>query len=208
MSNLSDPQPDETPPALPANEAPTAGPPRRKHRDLAVKVLFAVCAILVICRLLGLLRPFKIPTDAMAPTIHGGDHVLMEGASYWLRTPRRGDILVFKTKGIPGIPPDQIYTKRVIGVPGDTLAMIDNTLHLNGKQCSITNMFGESKSVTNSLHIRLSDEITIPKNEFFVIGDNHPNSSDSLAWGTVPGDNVLGRLVLRYWPLMRIGPVN
>src|SRR6267378_2041171 len=67
--------------------------------------------LLVSMRAAGLVRPFKLPTSAMAPTINAGDHVMMENVAFHFRNPRRGDIVVFKTAGLAGLPQDQLYLK-------------------------------------------------------------------------------------------------
>src|SRR5262245_36971568 len=105
-------------------EPPPPLPSSQRHRiPLRRRIFIGVIAVigvgLISLRPLGLIRPFSIPTGAMAPAISSGDHLMMEGFSYLVRKPRRGDVVVFRTTGIDGAPPNEIYIKRVAGEPGE-----------------------------------------------------------------------------------------
>src|SRR5690242_5535755 len=103
-----------------------------------------ICVLLLISlRISGLIRPFSVPTGGMAPAVSGGDHVMMEGVSFLVRKPRRGDIVVFKVDGIPSLPEGQVYVKRAVGLPGDVLRLSDGKLLANEIQISLVNEAGE-----------------------------------------------------------------
>jgi len=134
----------------------------------------------------------------------------MEGISYLKGKPRRGDILVFKTDGIKGLPENQIYLKRVVGEPNEHLKLANGKLFINGKQITISNAYGEISYLTPPQwedRVPFTD-LRIPAGSYFVIGDNTTNSLDSRFWGCVPKSNVLGRMVFRYWPLKRVGAIK
>jgi len=83
---------------------------------LTVGLLFVAIITLL---LLGLIRPFSVPTGSMSPTVSAGDHVWMENLTYLARAPRRGDIVVFATDGITALPRREMYIKRIAGEPGE-----------------------------------------------------------------------------------------
>jgi signal peptidase I len=158
----------------------------------------------------GLVRPFSVPTGAMTPAVSAGDHVMMEGLSFLTRKPRRGDIIVFKTDGIASLPPATIYLKRVAGEPGDHLRLSDGKLFINDKQVKLSNEAGQIFYDLPPLTGRFppKTDLTVPDACYFVLGDNSTNSLDSRYWGSVPRQNVIGRICFCYWPLQRIGRVR
>jgi signal peptidase I len=166
---------------------------------------------------LGYLRPYNIPTKAMSPAIEPGDQVFMEGITYLFREPKRGEIIIFKTDGIPELTTPgkkgDIYIKRLVGLPGDKLRIADGKLFVNDKHLSLENEAGPIaySNGTSRVFIHLTnpqETLVVPEGKYFVLGDNSPNSSDSRYWGFVPMANLKGRLMLRYWPLGKFGAVK
>ena len=171
-------------------------------------------------------RPFKIPTGAMSPTIQGdtrkadgtieetGDHIFVSMTAYWFSKPKRGDVVVFRTDGISGMPPaqrGQIYIKRVVGLPGDKLSVETDRLRIDGKPLEHPAIFKKldcpPMQVPNNL---LADGrvFEVPTDSYFVMGDNRANSYDSRFWGQVPAKNIMGRATKIYWPLKRAGNIE
>lgn len=147
----------------------------------------------------------------MAPAISRGDHFMMEGFSYLLRKPHRGDIIVFKTDGIASLPADTIYIKRVAGEPGERLRIADGKLYVNDTRVSLKNSAGEIHYtfLSGSRYLGSSnDTVTVPEGHYFVLGDNSANSPDSRSWGFVPAKSILGRASLCFWPPSRFGAVR
>jgi len=151
-----------------------------------------------------------VPTSAMTPAASAGDHIFAEGFTYLSRKPLRGDVIVFKTDGIPLLPPSTIYVKRIAGKPGDRLELSDGSLFINGARVALSNAYGEisyklppqfgnASPMTNAL---------VPANCYFVLGDNSTNSFDSRFFGFVPAKNIKSRAWICYWPLTRIGTVK
>ncbi len=193
--------------------APPAPQSRKKRwvRRIVLGLTVAVAMVLGSLRPLGLLRPFKVPTGAMTPTLSRGDHFMMEGFTFGARAPRRGDIVVFQTDGIGPLPDGTIYVKRVAGLPGDTLRISDGNLYANDVQIRLENAAGDIRYVflPGSTHLASpADTVTVPKGHYFVLGDNSSNSSDSRFYGFVPAENILGRASFRYWPPGRMGRVK
>jgi signal peptidase I len=197
-----------SPPPLPENvKAPAMRPISKILLSMAVAVL--LCLFLL--RAIGLMRLFSVPTAAMTPTLAPGEHFMMEGLSFLVRKPHRGDVIVFRTDGIEVLAPGMIYIKRVVGEPGETLQLKDGKLYVGGKHVPIKNAAGEIHYVFLPFSHYLasdSDKVTVPEGQYFVIGDNSSNSSDSRNWGFVPARNIMGRAAIRYWPLNRLGEVN
>ena len=177
-----------------------------------------VLALLLALRLLGLLNPYSIPTASMSPAISKDDMLLVEGFTFLLRKPVRGDIIAFKTEGIeriahpPGIK-SHVHLKRIVGLPGETLQISGGQIYVNGIPIPIRNQAGEIR-FTN---LRMSgggllsspeEPVTVPEGMYFVLGDNSPDSADSRAWGFVPAGNVIGKSAIRFGPLDRIGLIK
>lgn len=177
---------------------------------IGVGVPSAVCfTMAVVLMQSGLLRVFKVSTDSMSPIIMPGDRVVMEKVSSARRLPARGEIIVFRTNGIPKLPPNQYYTHRVVGLPGEHVRIDQETLFVNGRPVEMTNEAGPIRytlpEVSSSTVPYL--DLIVPDDTFFVLGDNSAKSYDSRYWGTVPAQNVLGRVFFCCWPLDRVGGV-
>ena len=164
-------------------------------------------------------HPFRVPTGAMSPTVQPGDCLFVETISTVLGEPERGDIIVFKTDGIPSRPPGTFYIKRVAGLPGDRVHIEPPNLIVNDQVVSAPPVFARISSAeppfagfqlafggmrVGALLTKPTDEIVLGEDEFLVLGDNTRNSRDSRYWGPVPGGNIVGKATRIYWPLNRI----
>jgi signal peptidase I len=145
-----------------------------------------------------------------------GDQVFVDKCTYNFVKPHRGDVFVFRTDNIFGIPGDPetgapFFIKRLGGVPGDTLRIDPPLLYVNGK---IAEGFGFGRVMAARDAYRgyapgrdyLSDPTktyTVPERHFFAMGDNSYNSYDSRWWGPVPEENLVGRGLFVYWPFNR-----
>jgi signal peptidase I len=151
-----------------------------------------------------------------------GDHLFVDRLTYNFRHPRRGEIIVFKTKGIAGlVNQDQFYIKRLIGLPGDTVTIGDdrhvrvNGLRLDAGTPHFANVYGfdpkmEPEDSHYSGHVldprsrylrTAEDSITVPPRSYIVFGDNTVNSLDSRFWGALSEQNVIGKSFFIYWPI-------
>jgi len=146
----------------------------------------------------------------MSPTLRPADHIIVEGFTYHFREPRRGEIVVFRTDGIPGTPDNQYYMKRVAGEPGEQLKLSDGKLEINGTQVHLSNSVGEIVSQVPPEFERFLTEtnLVVPAQAYYVVGDNWTNSLDSRSYGCVPRKNIIGRVYLRYMPPNRAGRVR
>jgi signal peptidase I len=148
----------------------------------------------------GFVRPFVmeafwIPSGSMIPTLEINDRVLVNKFIYRFKEPERGDIVVFQS--VDNSNEDLI--KRVVGLPGDKIAVRNGRLFLNGEPQKET--YTNKKFPDRSFFA----QTTVPKGHVFVMGDNRANSADSRVFGPLPEKNIEGEAFLRFWPPDRIG---
>jgi signal peptidase I len=161
------------------------------------------------------LQAFKIPTGSMENNLLIGDHLLVnkfryapassgiERALLPIGEIRRGDVLVFKYP----VEPDRDFIKRVIGLPGETLELKQKKIYINGKPLDEPYVHfleepgrnSELSEVTSSDVRENYGPVTVPPNQYFMMGDNRDNSADSRYWGFMPRDYVKGKALLIYW---------
>ncbi len=160
-------------------------------KSLVVAILLALAVRTFV------VQAFVIPSGSMLPTLRIGDYVLVCKFWYWLRPIARGDILVFK------YPRDESrdFIKRVIGLPGDTLAIRGRQVFINGKPLrqpyAVFN--NQLPASLRAMERAPLGPIVIPPNHYFLMGDNRDDSLDSRAWGLLRRSEVLGKAVLIYY---------
>lgn len=156
-----------------------------------------------------IVQAFKIPSGSMEPTLLIGDHLLVNKFIYGIKNPLTGanwvaikspeprDIIVFKYP----VNPDQDFIKRVIGVEGDTVQMVDKKLLVNGQPFVVEGaVYRDPNIVPGSVQPRDNfGPIVVPKGSLFVMGDNRDNSYDSRFWKFVPLTSVKGKAMILYW---------
>jgi signal peptidase I len=179
--------------------------------DYGVIAVVAIVSALLIQAYV--VKPYRIPTPSMAATLRPGDRVLVNRVVYHLREPRRGDVVVFRYPKNREV----TFIKRIVGLPGDTLAVRDGRLYVGGRALTEpyvhvtrgvtdpTNPGMGQSGTTVGEPWSLSEPYTVPPDAYFVMGDNRTNSDDSRDWGTVPRSDIVGEGSLVYWPLGRWG---
>lgn len=130
---------------------------------------------------------FQVRGSSMEPALHDGQYLIISKLIYWLHPPERGDIIVFHPPGNP----DDDYIKRVVGLPGEQIEIRNGTVWVNG-------IVIEEPYVLNPGSY--SGTWNLEEGEYFVLGDNRRNSSDSHTWGELPRGNIVGKAWLCYWP--------
>lgn len=165
-------------------------------REYAEAIVIAVILALFIMTFIA--RSFSVDGSSMYPTLHHGERLLVDEISYRFRAPERGDIIVFKYPANPKAK----FIKRIVGLPGDTILIRDGTLFLNGEPISEPYL-GERMVGDYGPYV-------VPPGTVFVLGDNRNYSEDSRYRdvGYVPRNYIVGRAVLRFWPLDRIGLIK
>jgi len=143
-------------------------------------------------------QTFFIPSASMEPTLMIGDRILVDKVSYHLHSVHRGDIVVF------GRPPRETsaenikdLVKRVIGLPGDSISSADGHVVIDGKP--LKEPWLPAGTVTDGI-----SPMTVPAGEYYVMGDNRTNSQDSRYFGPISRSLIVGRVVMRIWPLSHL----
>jgi len=163
-----------------------------KLRGWAVVLLAIIVIVLVRAYVF---ESFYVPSGSMIPTIEINDHMIVDKLSYHLHAVGFGNIIVFHKPINDPAPPDVHYlVKRVIGLPGQTIWSHDGKVYINGK--AIPEPFLPKGVKTYNI-----PKTYIPKNEYYVLGDNRGNSADSRVFGPISKSLIVGRVVLIYWPL-------
>lgn len=193
------------PPAVGAEE--TVPHKTRSRRRSAVEWLVVVAAAVLVSLLIRTyaFQTFYIPSGSMEPTLQIGDRIVVSKLSVEFGTIHRGDILVFKAPAAVRTEcGDDVadLVKRVIGLPGEHLTSVGNTIMLvvHGKDVPIAQPWTHEEPLGRAL-----GNVYVPKNHYFMMGDNEPDSCDSRYWGTIPRSSVIGKAVVRIWPLSRLG---
>ena len=176
-------------------------------REYSEAIIVALLLALVIRTFI--VQAFKIPSGSMIPTLLIGDHILVnkfifgpriDVSSYInfrlfpIKKPARGDVIVF----LEPTEMEKDFIKRVIGLPGETLEIVERKVYINGKPLD-----EKEYAYFSSPHfVRGLDDFgpaKIPEDSYFMMGDNRENSSDSRVWGPVPFDLIKGKAFMIYW---------
>jgi signal peptidase I len=192
--------------------------PLRSVLELALTL--AVAVAIALAAQAYVIKPYRVPTQSMVPTLEPGDRVLADRLTLRFRDPQRGDIVVFHP---PSCPPaieqngvcdtpliskrtgtsSETFIKRVIGLPGETLFSRNGVVYVlkPGAQTAVAlkepYVHGQRTDIPGRFHV--------PPGYYFMMGDNRTNSQDSRVWGPEAKKDILGIARVRYWPLDRLG---
>ncbi|HZC06247.1 MAG TPA: signal peptidase I [Ktedonobacterales bacterium] len=155
----------------------------------ALEVAVITTLIFLIARVF--VQNYQVDGPSMTPTLLNSQYILVNKADYYLHTPQRGDVIVFRYPRDPS----RDFVKRVIGVPGDTVTV-------SGNGIVIVDGVRLAEPYTNDqLNYYGPGRWTLSAGQYFVLGDNRGDSSDSRDWGPVPQSDIIGKAELVYWPL-------
>lgn len=172
------------------NEAPA------KKNSFFTEILqsLLVAAVLAFIIHTFIMQNFRIPSGSMEPTLQIQDYIFASKLAYRLDEPKRGDIVVFK------YPKDtsRYFVKRLIAVGGESVALKDSELYIDG-------VLVPEDYLPQGLRFPDYGPVTVPEGNYFMLGDNRNNSSDSRDWGFVPRNLIVGKEIFIYWPPDRIG---
>jgi signal peptidase I len=177
--------------------------------DWVVTITIAVTAVLAIKA--WVVNPYRIPSSSMEPTLHcaapepgceagASDRVLANRFIYRFRDPSRGDIVVFRTpeQAVERCGAGGTFVKRLVGLPGDRIALQRGVLRINGEPVDEPYVNGGPPGPDFA-------ERTLGADEYFMMGDNRAQSCDSREWGPVTRADLIGPVFAVYWPLTRLG---
>ncbi len=165
-------------------------------RENLESLAWAVALALIIRTFI--MAPFKIPSGSMRPTLIEGDRILVNKFLYRLRPPRRGEIIVFRYPEDTKRP----FIKRLAAFGGETLEIRDGRLLIDGRQVE-EGFFAAIRYANQGVYGAEGEVVTVPKDSFFVLGDNSRSSHDSRFWGFVPKRLLIGRAMCIFWPVPR-----
>ncbi|WP_153462542.1 signal peptidase I [Sediminibacillus terrae] len=169
-----------------------------------VKALLIAGLLAVIVRMF-LFAPIVVDGPSMLPTLHNGDHMIVNKFNYLVGEPDRFDIVVFHATA------QKDYIKRVIGVPGDHVEVKDDTLYINGEAVEEPFLESAKQMMEGNQHYTVDFSLEelpggydeVPENHLLVLGDNRGNSTDSRLLGMISYDQLVGEVQLLYWPFDR-----
>jgi signal peptidase I len=190
-----------------SNEAKKGKETGERHKKKSLLREYVEAALIAIFLALFIrtfvIQAYKIPSGSMEPTLLVGDHILVNKFIYGIKIPfisktlipigkpKRGDIIVFKYP----LDKRKDYIKRVIGLPGDEVRIMDKEIFINGELFDGRfGVYDKSSGRDNNL-----GPIVVPQSGLFVMGDNRDHSYDSRYWGFVPLDLVKGKAIIIYW---------
>jgi len=166
-----------------------------------LKDLFTLAFLIIVVVIpirVFIISPFIVDGESMHPTFENLDYLVIDEIVYTFKAPARGDVIVFRYPGNPSI----FYIKRIIGLPGETVSIIRGNV-------AITTTSGDTLTLAEPYIVNedatYTKKITLNAGEYFVMGDNRPNSSDSRVWGVLPRKNIIGRVDLRILPITKTG---
>lgn len=174
-----------------------------KSKSIGKEIVSWIVYIAVIFGLTMLIVTFvgqrtQVDGRSMQPTLDDGDNLIVDKISYRFTDPKRFDIIVFPYQ----YEAKTYYIKRIIGLPGETVQIVDGTIYINGKV--LEENYGKEVMESSGL---AAEPITLGEDEYFVLGDNRNNSKDSRepSVGNIKRDDIVGRAWVRIWPLNKIG---
>jgi signal peptidase I len=176
---------------LEQNEAP------EKKNSFFMEILqsLLVAAVLAFIIHTFIMQNFRIPSGSMEPTLQIQDYIFASKLAYRLDEPKRGDIVVFKYPNDTS----RYFVKRLIAVGGETVTLKGGILYIDGVPLEEDYLPPELEMLGSY------GPKTVPADQYFMMGDNRNNSSDSRDWGFVSRDLIVGKEIFIYWPPGRIG---
>lgn len=171
-----------------------------KENFLVEIIRFSLIALLIVVPVrMFIAQPFIVSGASMKETFHNGEYLIVDQVSYQLHSPERGDVIIFRYPRDPS----KFFIKRIIGLPGDTI-------NIEGSVVTITNEshpegFVLNEPYINSMRPSVTTNEKLGSREYFVMGDNRNESSDSRVWGVLQEERIIGKAFLRLFPPQAIG---
>ena len=179
----------------------TAAQPDKLRGFLNNVLLFVLVLVLGLLFTNFVLQRNTVQGSSMVPTLTNGDELFVEKVSRYFGDIRRGDIITIDTKGLDLSDPTRVI-KRVIALPGETLEIREGRVFVNGAELEEAYL---PDGTVNEVHNPQFAKVTLGENEFFCMGDNRMGSKDCRNFGPAPLKNVLGKVLVRFYPFDRMG---
>jgi signal peptidase I len=182
----------------------------KKYLYFAWEIIkIALIAIIIVAPIrYFIFQPFIVSGASMAPNFATGDYLIIDEVSYRFSNPQRGDVIIFNAGFVSGYE-GQRFIKRIIGLPGETVKVANGLVELlpEGSPDGKTEILDE-KYLPDDLKTYQDAEVTLKDNQYFVLGDNRPNSYDSRYWGVVDRKYIIGKALLRVLPITSFSEIN
>lgn len=148
-----------------------------------------------------LIQPFYVKGASMEPNFHDHEYLIIDEISYRFNKPQRGDIIVFRYPENP----QEYFIKRIIGLPGETIEIENGDIKIYNKQYPEGFILPENYlSSKLKTYVGTKQQMEVPDNAYYVLGDNRNASKDSRSFGPVKEDLIIGRVFFRGWPFNKI----
>lgn len=166
--------------------------------EIIIFVLIALAIVIPFRKFIA--EPFIVSGASMDPTFETGHYLIVDKLTYRFNTPKRGDVIVFKH---PVYNQEKYLIKRVIALPEETISIKNGVVSVHNKENPSDFIIPDTHVVKENMKNE-SMTRTLEKNEYFVMGDNRANSSDSREWGPLDEDSIVGRPIVRLFPFSQI----
>lgn len=158
-----------------------------------IGTLIVLAVLIVVPIRVFVAQPFVVEGDSMFPTLKSADYLIIDQLTYRFSDVKRGDVVVFRYPNKPSV----FYIKRIIGLPGETVSIergITTITRADGTTLTLEEPYVVQEDAT------YDQTTTLGAEQYFVMGDNRPRSSDSRVWGPLPKDDIMGRAFFRLLP--------
>lgn len=196
MSPFTENNPNQNPDTPNPSVTQDFSPKSTAEKGVFTEIIqFAILAILIVLPIrFFIAQPFIVSGASMEDTFHTNEYLIVDRVSYYFHEPERGDVIVFRYPRNPS----QYFIKRIIGLPGDTIS-------IEGDQVTVSNASNTEGITLDEPYIKSMNKNTyltetLGEREYFVMGDNRDESSDSRVWGVLQEDRIIGRALIRLFP--------
>lgn len=178
---------------------PEEGKPSFWHELWELIRVLLISLVVVIPIRVFIAQPFIVKGASMEPNFYNGEYLIVDQLSFRLRSPESGEVIILRYPLNPSV----FYIKRIVGLPGETVIIRKGKVSVRkgeGAETALNEFYLPQDVVTAP-----DRAVTLASDEYFVLGDNRLNSSDSRVWGVLKENFVVGRALVRLWPLTKIG---
>lgn len=172
-----------------------------------IETVVVAAAIFVVVYLF-LLQPHQVKGASMEPNFHDLEYILTDKITYRFSEPRRGDIIIFKAPPNPEID----FIKRIIALPGEKIEIKNSKITIYNSEkpggFTLSEPYEIMEPIIGGTRLPEGKIFEVPKDSYFVLGDNRTHSLDSREWGEVPKSAIIGKAWLRYWPISKFSFVK
>jgi signal peptidase I len=174
--------------------------------DIFETLVIALSIFLIVY--LFLMQPHQVNGQSMIPNFESGDYVLTDKVSYRLGEPKRGDVVVFHAPSGANCPEGTgcDFIKRVVGLPGESIEVKNSQIFVNSEP--LGEVYIPDEFQTEAGNFTRNHSVSLGSNQYFVVGDNRPHSSDSRVWGPIDKSMIVGKAFFRYWPPETMGVIG